>query len=73
MDHRITFHALEGIQPEQYANRIAEFFDAAILQVIVNMQNHDMVRFHKCSQAWVRDLNIPFMTANELTGFCMLE
>ena len=68
MEHQIAFHKLDRIPPLDQETRIMEIFDDIIAKVTHQMAENDKARFHMACRGWKRDLNMPFMEINELTG-----
>ena len=72
VEHRITFNKLDHIPPLDQETRIKEIFDDIIAKVTSNMAENDKARFYMACKGWKRDLNMPFMELNELTGELVL-
>ena len=68
MEHQISFHKLDRIPPLDQETRIMEIFDDIITKVTDQMAENDKARFHMACRGWKKDLNMPFMEINELTG-----
>ena len=71
--YEVQFQALGDMKAPTYYDNVVSIFNAAIARVSLNMQPHDYIRFHMGSRSWKRDINMPFMKVDELTGRRVLK